>query len=302
MVNGVEQEPMQGFSMLESFKNKQAPEFHTTQYFEITGNRALYHEGWLLRTIHRAPWESKPRCAFKDDVWELYNVNEDFSLSNDVAAKYPEKVKELKALFAVEAKKYHVFPLDDRSLERLDALLAGRPDAMAGRTKLTVYQGMGGLQENAFINLKNQSSSITATIDVPVKSNGVLLALGGKFGGYSLYIKNNVPMYTYNWAGQTQYDVVSKKALTAGKHVVKYVFTYDGGGRGKGGIGVLYIDGVEVGRGRIENTIPNVISLDEGADVGMDDATNVSKNYPIGEANTYNGKIDKIEIEILPTK
>jgi arylsulfatase len=302
IVNGVEQEPMHGFSMVESFKNAKAPEFHTTQYFEITANRGLYHDGWLLRTIHRAAWETQPRRTLKEDIWELYQVDQDFSLSTDVAAKYPEKVKELKELFAVEAKKYHVFPLDDRSVERLDPLLAGRPDAMAGRTKLTVYQGMGGLQENAFINFKNQSSSITATINVKDKSNGVLIAIGGKFGGYSLYIKNGVPMYTYNWAGHAEYDVKSNKSLTAGKHVVKYVFTYDGGGRGKGGTGALYIDGELVGKGRIENTIPNVISLDEGADVGMDDATNVSKNYPIGEGNEFNGIIEKIELEILPTK
>jgi arylsulfatase len=302
IVNGVEQEPMHGFSMVESFKNAQAPEFHTTQYFEITGNRGLYHEGWLLRTIHRAAWETQPRRAIKDDIWELYQVDQDFSLSTDVAAKYPEKVKELKALFVVEAKKYHVLPIDDRSVERLDPLLAGRPDAMAGRTKLTVYQGMGGLQENAFINLKNQSSSITATVDVKANSNGVLIAMGGKFGGYSLYVKNGVPMYTYNWSGHAEYDIKSNKSLTAGKHVIKYVFTYDGGGRGKGGTGMLYIDDELVGKGRIEKTNPNVISLDEGADVGMDEATNVSKNYPIGERNVFNGSIEKIEIEILPTK
>jgi arylsulfatase len=297
MVNGVKQEPIQGVSMVPSFTSGNAPENHTTQYFEITANRGIYHDGWVARTVHRAAWESKPRRPLKEDIWELFNVNEDFSMSTNLAAQNPEKVKELQALFAKEAVKYHVFPLDDRSIERLDAAQAGRPDAMGDRTKMTLYEGMGGLQENAFINIKNTSSVFTANIDVPAKANGVVVAMGGHFGGYSLYLVNGVPMFTYNWVGKTEYDVKATKALTPGKHTVVFKFDYDGGGFGKGGNGTFIIDGVEAGKGRIEKTNGNMFSLDEGADVGLDEATNVSKNYKLGKANHFTGKIEQVSIE-----
>lgn len=300
-VNGVKQEPIQGFSMVQSMKDGKTSEFHKKQYFEIISNRGIYNEGWYARTTHKAPWEVKPKGSVADDVWELFNVDEDFSLSNNLAAKHPEKLKELQALFAEEAVKYHVFPLDDRSIERLDPAQAGRPDAMGGRTKLTLYSGMGGLQENAFINLKNTSNKITAYVETGAKANGVLVAMGGAFGGYSLYVKNGVPYYTYNWVGKEQYHVAGKP-ITAGKHVIEMEFTYDGGGKGKGGLAVIKVDGVEVGKGRIEKTNENMFSLDEGADVGMDEATNVSSLYPVGKANRFNGKIEKIELEILPKK
>jgi len=302
IVNGVKQEPIQGVTMVPSFTDGKAPETHKTQYFEIIANRGIYHDGWMARTVHKAPWEGKPKGSIKDDVWQLYNVNEDFSMSTDVAAQNPEKVKELKALFASEAIKHHAFPLDDRSIERLDAAQAGRPDAMGGRTTFTLYEGMGGLQENAFINIKNTSSTFTADVEVPAKANGVIVAMGGKFGGYSLYVVNGVPMFTYNWVGKTEYDVKATKALTAGKHKITFKFDYDGGGLGKGGNGTFFIDGVEAGKGRIEKTNLNMFSLDEGADVGLDEATNVSKNYKIGRANKFNGKIEKVVIEIPPAK
>lgn len=297
IVNGVKQEPIQGVSMVPSFTNAAAPETHNTQYFEITANRGVYNNGWLARTIHRAAWETTPRGKLADDIWQLYNVNEDFSLANDLAKSNPEKVKELKELFAKEAVKYHVYPLDDRSVERLDAAQAGRPDAMGDRTKLTLYEGMGGLQENAFINIKNSSSVFTADINVPAKASGVIVAMGGHFGGYSLYMVNGVPMFTYNWVGKTEYDVKATKALTPGKHTVVFKFDYDGGGLGKGGTGTFLIDGVEAGKGRIEKTNSNMFSLDEGADVGMDEATNVSKNYKVGHANKFKGTIEQVSIE-----
>ncbi len=302
MVNGVKQEPIQGVTMVPSFTDGNAPENHLTQYFEIIANRGIYHEGWMARTVHKAPWEVKPKGSIKDDVWQLYNVNEDFSMSTDVAAANPEKLKELKELFAKEAIKYHVFPLDDRSIERLDPAQAGRPDAMGGRTKFTLYEGMGGLQENAFINIKNTSSSFTADVVVGAKANGVLVAMGGKFGGYALYVVNGVPMFTYNWVGLAEYDVKATKALTPGKHTIVFKFDYDGGGLGKGGNGTFLIDGAEAGKGRIEKTNSNMFSLDEGADVGIDEATNVSKNYKIGHTNKFNGKIEQIVIEVFPSK
>jgi arylsulfatase len=192
--------------------------------------------------------------------------------------------------------------MDDRSIERLDPAQAGRPDAMGGRTSFTLYEGMGGLQENAFINIKNTSSTFTADVEVPAKGNGVIVAMGGKFGGYSLYLVNGVPAFTYNWVGKAEYDVKATKALTAGKHQIVFKFDYDGGGLGKGGNGTFFIDGVEAGKGRIERTNSNMFSLDEGGDVGLDEATNVSKNYKLGKANRFNGKIEKVVIEIPPAK
>jgi len=298
-VNGFEQDPIQGVSMVPSFTNGNAPETHHTQYFEMGGNRGIYKDGWMARTIHRAAWETTPRGKLADDKWELFNVKEDFSLSTDMASQNPDKVKEMIALFAEEAVKYHVFPIDDRSIERLDPAQAGRPDAMAGRTKLTLYEGMSGLGENSFINIKNRSSIFTAVVDVPAYANGVIVAMGGLFGGYSLYVLKGKPMFTYNWVGKAQYDVASTKAMTAGKHTIVFKFDYDGGGIGKGGKGTLLLDGVEVGKGRIDNTNGNVFSLDEGADVGMDEATNVSNHYKAGKASHFNGKIDKVVVEIL---
>jgi arylsulfatase A-like enzyme len=297
-VNGVKQEPIHGVTMVPTFTNAKAPETHKVQYFEITGNRGIYEDGWLARVIHRAAWETTPRNPISEDVWELFNTREDFSLSTNLAAANPEKVKELKELFAKEAVKYHVFPLDDRSVERLNPELAGRPDAMKGRTKMILYPGMGGLQENAFINIKNKSSVFTADVTVPANSNGVIVAMGGAFGGYSLYMLKGVPMFTYNWVGKEQYDVKGTQTLTPGKHTIVFKFDYDGGGLGKGGNGTFLIDGVEAGKGRIDKTNPNMFSLDEGADVGMDEATNVSKNYKAGKSSKFDGEITQVSIEI----
>ena len=297
-VNGVKQEPIQGVSMVSTFTNAKAPETHKVQYFEIAGNRGIYNDGWMARVVHRAAWETTPRGPLSEDTWELFNVSKDFSMSTNVAAANPQKLKEMKDLFAKEAVKYQVFPLDDRSVERLNPEIAGRPDAMAGRTKMTLYSGMGGLQENAFINIKNKSSVFTADVTVPANGNGVILAMGGLFGGYSLYMLNGVPMFTYNWVGKSQYDVKATKALTPGKHTIVFKFDYDGGGLGKGGNGTFIIDGIEAGKGRIDKTNANMFSLDEGADVGMDEATNVSNNYKAGHSSKFNGDIEQVTIEI----
>lgn len=302
MVNGVKQRPIEGVTMVPTFSDAKAPENHNTQYFEIGANRGVYNDGWMARTVHRAAWETTPRRKLSEDIWELFNVKEDFSMSTDLAAANPEKVKEMKALFAKEAVKYQVFPLDDRSLERLDPAQAGRPDAMAGRTKLTLYEGMGGLQENAFLNIKNTSSVFTADVVVPAKANGVIVAMGGHFGGYALYVMNGLPMFTYNWVGKIEYDVKATKALTPGKHTIVFKFDYDGGGFGKGGNGTFLIDGVEAGKGRIEQTNANMFSFDEGADIGLDEATNVSKFYKAGHPSKFNGKIEQVTIEIPPVK
>ena len=184
-------------------ENAKAPERHRTQYFEIAGNRAIYQDGWFARTIHRAPWEPTPRRPLQSDVWELYEVRADFSLATDVAAKNPKKLAELQAIFMKEAARYRVLRSDDRVFERLDPRLAGRPDLMAGRTSLTRAEGMTGMMEGVFVNVKNRSKTITAEVDVPASGgNGTVIAQGGRFGGWSLYVKDGVPGYTYNFLGQ----------------------------------------------------------------------------------------------------
>jgi arylsulfatase len=294
-VNGITQHPMEGTSLLYTFADAKAPSTRKTQYFEIGGNRGIYHDGWFAGTVHRAPWEQKPRAALTADTWELYRVTEDFSGSTDLAASNPDKLKELQAMFLAEAAKYQVLPIDDRSVERMDPAVAGRPDLMGGRTSLTLYPGAVAMAENAFINVKNRSHSITATVES--KGDGVILAQGGRFSGWSLYVKNGKPMYAYNWLGREQYRIAASEPLPAGPVTIRYEFAYDGGGRGKGGTGVLTVNGRKVGEGRIEKTIPNTFSPDEGATVGVDDETVVTDDYA-PRTNHFTGKLGKIVVEV----
>jgi arylsulfatase A-like enzyme len=293
-VNGTVQAPIEGVSMLYTFANAKAPDRHKTQYFEIFGNRAIYHDGWLARTIHRAAWEFKPRRTLQEDIWELYDTRADFSLANDVAAQNPAKMKELQALFLSEATKYHVLPLDDRTLERVNPATAGRPDLMAGRTTLDVFQGMIGMSENVFINVKNRSHTITA--EVENGTNGAIMAQAGRFGGWSLYLKDGKPTYTYNWLGLKEYTVAATQALPASKSTIRFEFVYDGGGTGKGGVGTLFVNGKQVATGRIEQTQCCIFSADEGADVGEDGGTAVSSAYEV--PFKFTGKINKVTIEL----
>jgi len=300
-VNGTPQTPIEGVSLAYTFADAKAPSRHTTQYFEIFGNRAIYHDGWLAGTVHRAPWEFKPRATLENDTWELYNTRTDFSLANDLAAHNPEKLKELQDLFLKEAVKYSVLPLDDRTLERLNAALVGRPDLMAGRTSLTVYEGMTGMSENVFINVKNRSHTITAEVEIPKKgAKGVILAQAGRFGGWSLYVKDGKPMFTYNWLGLQRYTVAAKQALPAGKATIRFEFAYDGGGVGKGGTGKLFVNGKNVATGRIERTQGGVFSVDEGADVGADEGTPVTEAYKV--PFKFTGKIYSVTIELKDMK
>ncbi len=305
VVNGSIQRPIEGVSMVYSFDDAKAKDRHTTQYFEILCNRAIYHDGWVAGTVHRLPWESKPRVdSFDKDRWELYHVAEDFSQSNDLATKYPEKLQELQALFLKEAVKYHVLPLDDRSVERFNPVLAGRPDLMGGRTSLTVYGGMTGMMENVFINTKNRSHTITAEVDIPASRaasapgvNGVILCQGGRFGGWSLYTKGGRVKYCYNWVGLEQFTIAADKPLPTGKATIRYAFAYDGGGPGKGGKGTLFVNGQKVAEGRIEHTNGYTISSDDAADVGVDEATPVTEDYKERD-NKFTGKIHKVTVEL----
>jgi arylsulfatase len=308
-VNGTAQTPIEGASMLYTFGDSKAKSHHDTQYFEIFANRSIYHDGWLAGTVHKAPWEAKPRTTLANDKWELYDISKDHSLCEDVSSKFPDKLKEMQDLFIKEAVRYKVLPLDDRMLERLDAQLVGRPDLMAGRTSLTLYEGMTGLSENVFINVKNKSFTITAETEIPANGttdtkgttgttavNGALIAQAGKFGGWSFYIKDGKPTYTYNWLGEQQYTIAATKPLSAGKATIRFDFAYDGGGAGKGGTGTITVNGEQVAQGKIEKTQGFFFSADEGTDVGCDLGTAVFDGYEV--PFKFNGKINKVTVDL----
>jgi arylsulfatase A-like enzyme len=295
-VNGIEQDSIEGTSFAYTFNDSAAKEKHTVQYFEMFGNRAMYKDGWYARTIHRAGWSAKPIRPLQDDIWELYNSSEDFSLANNVAAQNPDKLKELQALFMDEAEKHHVLPLDDRLLERANAKLAGRPDLMGDRTSVTYGEGMKGMQTDIFINMRNTSYTITTDLDVSANANGVIVCQGGKFGGFSFYVKAGKPTFTYNYLGLQSYNIVSSQALKPGKHTIVYDFKYDGG-LGKGGTGTILVDGAKTAEGRVDRTEFAIFSVDDLADVGTDDGTPVT-NY--GASPHFNGKLGKVKIEIFP--
>ena len=299
IVNGTPQRPMDGVSMVYSFDDAKAKDRHVTQYFEMFGNRAIYHDGWFARTIHRAPWEMQPRRALADDIWELFDTRTDFSLVNNLAGKDPRKLAELQDLFMKEAEKNHVLPIDDRVVERVNAALAGRPDLMAGRTSLTLAEGMTGMSENVFLNIKNRSKTITAEIEVPQGgANGAILVQGGRFGGWALYVKDGVPAYDYNFLGLQRFTVAATEKLKPGKATIRFEFAYDGGGMGQGGMGTLYVNDNKVAEGRIERTQPIIFSADETADVGIDLATPVVEAIGSEAKSRFTGRIPKVTVEV----
>jgi len=255
MVNGVEQIPMAGVTMSYLFDNANAQDRHITQYNECSGNRSIYHDGWMACVMHRAPWEDHPRVDdYAKDKWELYHVARDFGQATDLAAQNPGKLKQLQDLFHQEAIKYGVYPMDDRSFERLNATKAGRPDIMAGRTEMVLYAGMTGMAEK-FIDTLSRSITITADLGIPEGgAEGVVLSQGGLFGGWSLYVKDGKPKFACNWLAREKYYIESSEPMPAGKVTLVYDFTYDGGGLHKGGKGELFINGRKVGEGRIGKT------------------------------------------------
>jgi arylsulfatase len=302
IVNGTPQAPIEGVSMVYTLNDAKAKSHHNVQYFEIMGNRAIYADGWLAGTVHMAPWESKPRAVLFEDKWELYDTSKDFSLVNNLASKNPAKLKQLQDLFMKEAVKHHVLPIDDRRIERLNAATAGRPDLIGDRTTLIVYEGMTGMSENVFINTKNRSHSITADVEIPEGgASGVILAQAGRFGGWSLYIKDGKPVYTYNFVGLQRFNVAAEQPLPAGKMTIRYEFASDGPGMGKGGTGTLFVNGGKVAEGRIDQTQCCVFSADEGTDVGMDEGTPVTEDYKERD-NKFTGKIHSITIELKEAK
>jgi arylsulfatase len=298
IVNGIKQRPMDGVSMLYSADNAKAADRRKTQYFEMFGNRGIYHEGWVAATRHSIPWLNVPLPPLKDDVWELYNVNEDFSQANNLAQQRPEKLKELQEVFLKEAARNNVLPIDDRRVERFVPAIAGRPDLLGGRKSLTVYPGMTGMMENAFINVKGVQHTITAEVELKdAKTQGVIIAQAGYFGGWVLYMKDGKVHHEYNWFGLERSNVASTTALAPGKHMIVYEFIPDAAKPGTGGKSILSVDGKKVAEGKIPKTQPFAFSGDEGADVGLDGETNVSNDYKQGD-NAFTGKINKVTVSV----
>jgi len=296
-VDGVEQRPMDGVSMLYSINDAKAKGRHTTQYFEIFGNRGIYHDGWVACTRHSIPWLMAPNPPLTEDVWELYNVDEDFSEANDLAAANPAKLAELQAVFLKEAERNHVLPIDDRRSERFSAAIAGRPDIMGGRKSLTVYPGMVGMMENAFINVKGVRHTVTAEVEVADdRTQGVIIAQAGYFGGWTLYMKDGVPHHEYNFFSLERTNIGGEKALSPGKHTIRYEFIPDAPKPGAGGKSILSVDGKQVAQAQIPKTQPFAFSGDEGTDVGLDAETNVSPDYA-QNTNAFTGKIIKVTVE-----
>ena len=299
IVEGVLQTPIEGVSMLYSFDDSKAAERRGTQYFEMFGNRGIYHEGWTAVTKHKTPWllmggETTPQ--FDDDVWELYD-NTDWTQAKDVSKQFPEKLHELQRLWLIEAVKYDVLPLDDDLGKRMNPDTAGRPILIKGNTQLLIG-GMGRLSENCVLSIKNKSHSVTAEIVVPDSgAHGVIIAQGANIGGWSLYAHANKLKYCYNLGGLKSFYVESENELPAGEHQVRMEFAYDGGGLGKGGNVTLFVDGVKAGEGRVDATLAMVYSADDGCDVGLDSGSPVSPDYPAGK-NAFNGTVRGVQLAI----
>jgi arylsulfatase A-like enzyme len=302
VVNGVEQTPMSGVSMLYTFAAASAkvPTRHTKQYFEMGGARAIYDNGWVAATNHGiTPWtEMQPSIPFDKDTWELYDTNKDFTEHDDLAKSNPAKLKELKAAFTVEAKKYNVLPLDDRAAERFNAKIAGRPlGPIEGLKHFTYYPGMIRLPEGSAPDIKNKSFTITSEVEISNdNAEGILITQGGLFAGWALMVVNGKPKFVYNWLQEQTTTITANETLSQGKHTITFDFTYDGGGPGKGGKGVLMIDGKSEAEAHIEKTVPFRFSLDETMDVGEDTGSPVSKDYKV--PFKFNNTLKKVVIDL----
>jgi arylsulfatase A-like enzyme len=296
-VNGITQRPIEGVSMAYSFDDADAPDRHQTQYFEIFGNRGIYHRGWSAITKHRTPWQTTGEVgiAFDDDTWELYDGSSDWTQARDLAAEQPEKLAELQRLFLIEAARYNVLPLDDRSFERVLPEISGKPTLIQGDKQL-LLPGMASLLETHVLNWRNRSWALTAQAQVPDSgANGVLLSLGGHAGGWAFYLKDSRPSFCYNLFGLQQTIVRADQPVPAGEHQVRMEFAYDGGGLGKGGQVTLHLDGQQVGSGRVERTEPIGFGY-EYTDVGRDALSPVTDDYPPGDT-AFTGTIKWMELE-----
>jgi arylsulfatase A-like enzyme len=295
-VNGVQQVPYEGVSLAYTFDAADAPDRHETQYFEMFVNRGIYHKGWTAVTRHSTPWVIAPMPEFDDDVWELY-APDDWTQAHDLAKEQPERLHHLQRLFLIEAARHNVLPLDDRRIERFNSDLAGRPALVHGDRQL-LFGGMGRLSENSVLVTKNKSHSVTAQVTVPDGgADGVIIAQGGAFGGWTLYAKDGKPAYCYNLLGLRRYKIYGETDIPAGDHQVRMEFTYDGGGLGKGGNAVLFLDGAKVAEGRLDGTVPLVFSGDETTDLGNDTGTPVTDDFG-STGRPFTGRIEWVELDI----
>ncbi|MEK7317300.1 MAG: sulfatase-like hydrolase/transferase, partial [Candidatus Eisenbacteria bacterium] len=302
-INGVAQKPIEGTSLVYTFDDAKAPSTHTTQYFEMFGNMGVYHDGWVAATTPGvAPWDSAAEMegrlpSVRDYKWELYNVNEDFSEANNLAAKDPAKLKELQDLFWKEAEKYNVLPIENSRIDRFDVSL--RPSLTRGRDEFTYYPGLVRIPEGAAPDTKNKSWQIEAEVVIPKGGGeGMLLTHGGRFSGWGLYLLEGKPVFAYNLAGVARYTVAGKEALAPGAHNIVYDFKYDGGGLGKGGVGTIQVDGKTVATARIERTLAFRLSLDETLDCGEDTGTPVTETYHV--PFKFTGELKKATIKLKP--
>jgi arylsulfatase len=299
MVNGVQQAPIEGTSMVYAFNQTDAPERHDLQYFEMFGNRGIYHHGWSAVTKHKTPWVmvGGDMPAFDDDVWELYDgAGGDFSQKRDLAKEQPERLAHLQRLWLIEAVKNGVLPLDDRGAERLNSELAGRPSLIKGTSQI-FFAGMGRLTENSVVSIKNKSFSITADIDVPEDgAEGVIIAQGGRFGGWTLYAKNGHLKFVYNLLAIQEFASTATVPIPSGRHQVRMEFAYDGGGLAKGGDVSLFHDGEAVGQGRVEATQAMIFSADETTDIGYESGTTVTDDYT-GQGSRFTGKVHWVQLD-----
>jgi arylsulfatase len=298
MVNGVQQSPMEGTSMIYTFADATAPERHDLQYFEMFGNRGIYHQGWSAVTKHRTPWMLVgSTIPFDDDTWELYDGSSDFSQANNLAADDPERLAYLQRLWLIEATKYNVLPLDDRGAERLNPDMAGRPTLIRGNSQL-FFPGMGRLSEASVVSIKNRSFSVTAEVEVPdTQLNGVVIAQGGRFGGWALYAKDGRAKFVYNLLGLQEFTTTADEPVPAGTRQVRVEFAYDGGGLAKGGDVTIFYDGTKVGAGRVEATQPMIFSADETTDIGYESGTPVTADYTPATSK-FTGRINWVQLDL----
>jgi arylsulfatase len=306
VLDGTPQKPIDGTSLVYTFDDAKAPTKHNVQYFELTGNRAIYKDGWMASTTPlRAPWVTFGGAASPDDFkWELYNINEDFSQAHNLAGSNPAKLQELQGAFDVEAKKNNVYPLDSSFAERADPAI--RPSLTRGRNEFTYYPGMIRIPEGSAPDFKNKSWAIAAEVSMPDSgtASGVLATIGGRFGGWGLFLQDSKPTFAYALSNQSEHKVriSSDEPLGPGQHVVRFVFKYEGGGIGKGATGTLFVDGKQVAEGKIPQTIRVRFSLDETFDVGEDTGTPVVEDYADKMPFAFTGTLQKFVVILEPEK
>ncbi len=302
-LNGVPQKPIEGLSFAATLEDAKAPSVRRTQYFELACNRGLYHDGWMASSPSFVPWEPNRDENWNPDhaPWELYRIDDDFSQADDLAAEYPEKLRELQDLWWAEAAKYSVLPLDWRGTIRFNGELMGRPNLVGDRTKAIYYPGMIALPDAACLPMLNKSWTITAEIEVPQgKAEGMIVTHGGLEGGYGLYLREGRPHFVYNFLAQERPTFAAKDPLPPGPTTLVVDFDYDGGGMGKGGTITVRAGGKTVAEGRLERTVPIQFTLGEGLDIGMDTGSAIDFTYQMPFA--FTGRIEKVTVEVKPAK